>query len=169
MPANRFALAYSALEWADAEVERDTDGTDVSVTIGAGFHMNSKEFRAHLVDLEGSLHVRFLDRWAELGPVLSGLTRLHLDLRGAKVNDLTPLAGLSGLRSLYLDSCEQVSILTPLAGLSGLESIYLTKTRVSDLTPLAGLSGLRSLNLVSTQVSDLKPLAGLSGVNAIPS
>jgi internalin A len=77
-----------------------------------------------------------------------------MDLRGTRVKDLTPLAGLP-LRQLFLEETN-VSDLAPLAGMP-LEQLYLSSTQVTDLSPLAGMS-LQELNLVGTPIEDLTGL-----------
>ena len=78
-----------------------------------------------------------------------------MDLRGTRVKDLTPLAGLP-LQQLFLEDTE-VSDLSPLAGMP-LEQLYLANAQVTDLSPLAGMS-LQELNLVGTPLEDLSGLA----------
>jgi len=53
-----------------------------------------------------------------------------LDLSDTDVSDLSPLARLTGLRTLGLYGTK-VSDLSPLAGLTGLQSLYLSGTKVS--------------------------------------
>ena len=83
-----------------------------------------------------------------------------------QIRDLTPLAGLTALTSLYLVST-QVSDLTPLAGLTALTTLDLRDTQVSDLTPLAGLTALTTLDLMVTLVSDLTPLAEMTALTTL--
>jgi internalin A len=64
-----------------------------------------------------------------------------LDLEGAAVTDLSPLAGLTALRRLGI-----------------------FETQVTDLSPLAGLTALRRLGIFETPVTDLSPLAGLTNL-----
>ena len=99
---------------------------------------------------------------------LAGLTRLgHLDLSGnAGLRDLTPLGGLSGLRTLVLENT-LVTDLAPLARLSSLVSLSLKGGAVVDVGPLASLSGLTTLNLKSTQVADVRPLASVRGLKEV--
>ncbi len=98
---------------------------------------------------------------------LAGLTGLQtLWLHNTQVSDLSPLAGLSGLQTLYLGNT-QVSDLSPLARLTGLQTLYLNYTQVSDVSPLAGLTGLQRLRLDFTPVSDVSPLAGLTGLRKL--
>lgn len=82
------------------------------------------------------------------------------NLSRTQVSDLSPLAGLKNLYSLYLDDVP-VSDLSPLAGLETLTVLYFHNTQVSDLSPLAGFEWL---SLDNTQVSDLSPLTGLNNL-----
>jgi hypothetical protein len=82
------------------------------------------------------------------------------------LDDLTPLAGLTELRSLYLDGCN-VRDLSPLGQLEKLESLDLSNTPSFDLAPLAGLSALQELDLQRTKVADLSPLANLSALHSL--
>lgn len=120
----------------------------------------------HRIQGSGEVSQQIRSQICDLKPLagLSGLTSLDLD--STQVSDLSPLAGLSGLTSLGL-SLTPVSDLSPLAGLSGLTSLGLSLTQVSDLSPLAGLSGLTSLYLWNTPVSDLSPLAGLTKLSLV--
>lgn len=79
------------------------------------------------------------------------------------IDDLTPLARLTNLRSLDLMNT-QVTDVSPLAGLINLEDLNLGGTRVADLSPLAGLTNLLYLDLVGTSVTDVSPLAGLTNL-----
>jgi Leucine-rich repeat (LRR) protein len=58
----------------------------------------------------------------------------------------------------------QVSDVSPLAGLSRLKSLDLEDTQVSDASPLAGLSGLQRLDLTGTKVEDVSVLADIRGL-----
>ena len=98
---------------------------------------------------------------------LARLTSLKwLLLDSTQMRDLTPLAGLTSLKRLGLRHTP-VSDVTPLAGLTSLTTLDLCFTQVSDVTPLAGLTGLEVLGLADTQVSDLRPLAGLTSLVAL--
>jgi internalin A len=57
------------------------------------------------------------------------------------VSDVTPLAGLTALRSLSLNGTD-VSDVTPLAGLTALQRLYLNGTGVSDVSVLRHLKDL---------------------------
>ncbi|WP_439551016.1 leucine-rich repeat domain-containing protein, partial [Falsiroseomonas sp.] len=119
------------------------------------------EWRPFIVELDLSQ-----TQIADLSP-LSGLSSLKsLDLRGTQVADVSPLAGLASLQSLNLMTT-QVADVSPLAGLSSLQSLKLWGTKVADLSPLSGLSSLQSLDLMDTQVVDVSPLSGLSSLRLL--
>ena len=90
----------------------------------------------------------------------------ELDLSGKALSDLSPLAGLSGTKSLYLNDNPSVD-LTPLSGLKGLLALSLNRCRIIDLTSLQNLYGLVYLNLDNNQISDLTPVAGLKALEII--
>ena len=83
-----------------------------------------------------------------------------------KLNDLTPLAGLTQLKYLYIRD-NQSSDLTPLASLTQLEALDIANNQISDLTPLAGLTELRFLHMENNQIRSLAGLENLTELNAI--
>ena len=96
-------------------------------------------------------------------------TLVHFSFGGNQIPDLSPLADLKDLYSLYL-SVSDLSLLTSRladAGLTGLRSLGITGTNISNLSPLAGLTGLISLTIRNTNVSDISSLAGLTGVTSL--
>ena len=96
-------------------------------------------------------------------------TLVHFSFAGNQIPDLSPLADLKDLYSLYL-SVSDLSLLTNRladAGLTGLRSLGIEGTNISDLSPLAGLTGLISLSISNTNVSDISPLAGLTGLPSL--
>ncbi len=92
---------------------------------------------------------------------LSGLTKLTL-----RNCSLTTLKGVEKLTSLtYLDvGHNAIGNLTPLAGLTGLKTLYLDENAVDgqDLSSLSGLKALTYLNISSNSVNSLAHIAGLS-------
>ena len=118
---------------------------------------------------------------------LTGLTSLEVIVRThssgdfAMITDLTPLAGLTSLKSLNMDGLTGVSDLSPLASLTELETLALRGAAydpravsydvigtASDLTPLAGLTKLKSLSLLGMQTArSLEPLAGLTALQEL--
>ena len=148
---------------------------------------------SHLTDLE---HLDIAGVQAEDLSPLAGLTALeYLDISGMPVEDLWPLAELESLRELRIVSLS--ADLSPLAGLSELRSVwqlpgaYIAGTLPKvDIEPLAGLgklevlaaspldgdlspvAGLRSLRLLElpepgTPFGDLSPLAELTGLRRL--
>ena len=63
------------------------------------------------------------------------------------LSDLNLLSKLP-LESLDLNGCKEITDFSPLAGLTGLKGLYLSDTRIKDLSPLAKLP-LESLELFS--------------------
>jgi Leucine-rich repeat (LRR) protein len=57
--------------------------------------------------------------------------------------------------------------LAPLAGLTGLQTLWLNRFAGTDLAPLAGLTGLQTLGLNRFAGTDLAPLAGLTKTKII--
>ncbi len=102
---------------------------------------------------------------------LANLTRLELALNG--ITDLAGLGGLTNLIDLVLGAADEtghrnvLDDLTPLAGLSALALLNLESTGVSDLQPLANLTELETLYLEGNSVSDLSPLGGLSRLSTL--
>lgn len=88
---------------------------------------------------------------------------LRLELMCNQIEDISRLAGLTGLQELNLDR-NSVSDLSPLAGLADLRILGLYQNEVSDVTPLAGLTDLQVLYLSENRVLDVSPLAGLTSL-----
>lgn len=99
---------------------------------------------------------------------LAQLTKLSvLEASSTSVRDLTPLAGLSSLRELTIDSSWSLRDLSPLAGLTELERLHLSSPSLRDLSPLAGLTKLEYLLVNSPLVNDLAPLAQLTSLTEL--
>jgi internalin A len=101
-------------------------------------------------------------------PELSRLTNVQT-LRFNELSDLSPLAGMISLQSLYIYRCEQLSDLSPLAGMTSLQSLDLSWCgQLSDLSQLATMTSLKRLNLSECErLSDLSPLAGLTSLQQL--
>ena len=91
---------------------------------------------------------------------------LYLDLSSLAIKDLSPLAGITGLRRLDV-SATKITDLTPLAKLTDLQELDLSGTPVADLAPLANLVGLRQLSVARTSIKDLAALRGLVGLQQL--
>ncbi len=77
-----------------------------------------------------------------------------------RIMDLRPLAGLTGVRRLWLRG-NLISDLSPLRGLP-LDQLGISYNPVSDLRPLAGMVELANFHCDRCQISDISPLAGLT-------
>lgn len=83
------------------------------------------------------------------------------------VDDLTPIAGLTGLRELYAQFLPVTSA-EPLAGMTDLEVLYLNYgTGISDLTPLSGLTSLAELGIDGQRVRLPKAVVGEAEANPV--
>ncbi len=101
----------------------------------------------------------------DLAPLatLSGLRRLQLE--GTAVRDLAPLRGFA-IESLNL-SRTSIADLAPLAALSALDTLWLGNTGITDLGALRNASRLARLDLSHTQITDLAPLADLPALEFV--
>ncbi len=78
---------------------------------------------------------------------LRGKSLRMLNITETKVADLSPLIGMTSLRTLYASSCQLLRDLSPLAGLP-LESLSLHEIRAElDLAPLLDCPDLKDLTL----------------------
>ena len=84
----------------------------------------------------------------------------------ARFTDLSPIAGLTNLRDLALDST-YLSDLAPLANLTNLIMIQAWGSQIADLTPLAGLTNLDLLSIAGNHITDLSPVSGLTNLTVL--
>ena len=68
------------------------------------------------------------------------------------ISDISPLTGLTELKSLDLSS-NSISDVSPLEGLPKLERLYLSGNNITDISMLRGLTGLKFLWLHSNNIS----------------
>ena len=112
-----------------------------------------------LTGLEHAYHLRYLD-----------LTGEYIDGKGIvnsnAVSDVSPLAGLTQLKTLWLSS-NGITDVSPLAELMQLTVLYLEDNRITDVSPLAGLTQLAVLNLSNNGITDVSPLAGLTQLKTL--
>ena len=103
----------------------------------------------------------------------TNLTSLNLDaeyvwteersINSNSVSDLSPLAGLTNLTELSLDS-NNITDISPLAELANLTELSLDSNNITDISPLAGLANLTELSLRgNSTISDISPLVANTG------
>jgi len=98
---------------------------------------------------------------------LSGLTRLKsLDLSNNQITDISALSGLTALETLTL-YVNQITDISALSGLSNLTSLDLEHNQITDLTPLSGLTNIKSLELSSNPIADTSALSTLTGLESL--
>lgn len=112
--------------------------------------------RLESLDIRGVLGTQILDDVS----FLSGSTELrHLSIYSGNITDLSPLAGLTKLRTLILSANSNLGDISVVRNMPDLRNLQLRHTKVADLSPLRGLQNLRILWLDRTPVSDIGPLA----------
>ncbi|MBN2593125.1 MAG: leucine-rich repeat domain-containing protein [Sedimentisphaerales bacterium] len=88
------------------------------------------------------------------------------ELRTNQIEDITPLSGLTRLKSLDLSN-NQISDISALSGMAALETLTLYKNNITDITALSGLSNLTSLDLERNQITNISPLSGLTNLTLL--
>ena len=165
--------------FADANLERMVRGrlgrpqgrlTPEDVASLTALTIESKDIHSlagieHLTALQW-LDLNYTNQIADLTPLasLKSLTSLYLGRN--QIADLTPLASLKNLTDLSLWQ-NQIADLTPLASLENLTSLHLSGNQIAELTPLASLENLTSLRLGWNQIADLTPLTHLNNLESL--
>ena len=99
---------------------------------------------------------------------LKQLTSLEeLDLSSNQIESLTPLAMLSGLRSLTLDGNKTLRSLDGLQHLNRLETLKVHCAALEDIEAVKDLKGLSHLDLSCNKFSSLSPLADLDALEKV--
>ena len=80
--------------------------------------------------------------------------------------DLTPLAGLTSLKGLDLDTAS-ITNLSGLEGLANLTWLDLTINSVTDISALAGLTNLTELYLGGNTITGVSPLSDLTNLTTL--
>lgn len=124
--------------------------------------------RQRLAAVSGDEKVRlFRERLKEFNPQVN-LEKVSVELKGdeiahvavlEKCPDLTPLAALPHLRSLWMETGDGVKTFEALRGLP-LESLRCNNSQVRDLSPLTGMP-LKSLHIWAWRGADLGPLGDM--------
>ena len=104
---------------------------------------------------------------SDLSPIAGLINLRTLWINNNPVSDISPLKGLKNLTDLRFRNAYVVSDLSPIAGLVNLTALDLFGNNVSDLSPLAGLINLEWLTFERNNVSDLSPLAGLINLETL--
>ncbi len=102
---------------------------------------------------------------------VTNLRNLHLGgesvggvwVNSNSISDISPVAGSTNLKYLYLDR-NSISDISPLAQLTNLEELNLLGNSISDISPVAGLNQLTILSFAGNSISDISPLTGLNNL-----
>jgi Leucine-rich repeat (LRR) protein len=102
---------------------------------------------------------------------LSGLTPFTqlkgLELWNNNIQNLTPLASLTGLERLNISWNPLITDFSPLQGLSGLISLHVSGNKAFSLADLSGFPNLDNLGLGAMGLTDISVLAGRGTLTAL--
>jgi Leucine-rich repeat (LRR) protein len=87
-----------------------------------------------------------------------------LDLFGADIKDITPIAKCTALTDLNLGDCYKIESLDALRALHSLESLNLgvsENEKITDVSPLSACLDLKNLTISCKNLKDLAPLSSL--------
>ena len=145
----------------------DASGGDpVTEALAPKVTIAGQEYSTALTELDLS-HQELTDTDIQ---ALAEMTSLQsLNLNETMISDLTPLAGLTHLKALYLGGNNALTDLSPLENLTELNELLLpAQAELSDLTPLSGMTQLRNLGMSDgvndslSKIEDIAPLSGLT-------
>ncbi len=88
------------------------------------------------------------------------------ELRTNNIEDISPLSGLTKLKSLDLSN-NQITDISALSGLTELETLTLYNNQITDISALSGMANLTSLDMEQNQITDITPLSGLTGLKSL--
>ena len=85
----------------------------------------------------------------------------YVRLSSYRVDDLSLLSHLPGIKVLDIKYCKTVTDYSVLSKLRSLRELKAAKSGIEDLNPISGLTHLESLDLRATNIDDLTPLSQL--------
>ena len=104
---------------------------------------------------------------------LTGLLTLDLsggrnaqNPQGNQITDISPLAGLTSLTTLYLND-NSITDISALDDLTALTTLYLTNNSITVITALDELTALISLGLGNNSITDISALAALTALTTL--
>ena len=111
------------------------------------------------------LHIRG-NRVQDLSPIagLSGM--ITITASGNSISDIDPLGNLTNLGTLTLGD-NQIAEIGVLASLPNLVSLYLNGNRITSISALTSLTGLTHLFLAANLLTDVGPIQGLTNLTAL--
>ena len=93
----------------------------------------------------------------------SNLILLSISLNN--FSDLTPLSGLTKLKTLSSSQNYIITDITPLANLTNLTKLNLESNNISDISALANLTKMYSLHLIGNPIEDISALKNMIDLN----
>jgi internalin A len=104
---------------------------------------------------------------ADLGQVGTLRELRQLNISGARVQSLAPLAACRKLTGISADLCKELRSLDGLEGCAALTYVDVNLSGVRDLSALAGAKQLEHLNARGTAIRDLSPILGARGLTRL--
>jgi serine/threonine protein kinase len=101
-----------------------------------------------------------------IGGEIVDTSATELDLSEKNLSDISALADLTNLETLYLQE-NDITDINALKELTNLDWLRLDYNRISDISPLAGLTKLRGLPIDGNNISDISPLQGLTRMESL--
>ena len=86
---------------------------------------------------------------------------------GNDVSDLSPLAELTHLQTLYGWSNRRLSDISPIANLTALRTLNLAACNISEIAAIAGLTQLENLHLGYNAIENIEPIANLKQLSEL--
>lgn len=102
------------------------------------------------------------NRIASLEPLGNATNLRVLRADDNPVTALAPLSGLQRLEVLRLSTTRFHGDLTPIGGLSRLRTLYVPRSDIVNVEPLGNLTALRTVNLAHNHIQDARPLVRIS-------
>ena len=161
---------------ATAEIDIPDPNLRAAIAEAIGVPLSTPIFRGHLGNL-----TRLDARNANISDLtgLEGATNLiglnlgpgyveaeNRWINSNSVSDLSPLTGLTKLRSLVLGD-NNISDISTVAGLTNLTTLYLWNNSISDISAVAGLTNLTELAVNNNSISDISAVAGLTNLTTL--
>ena len=129
--------------------------------------LDALKYFANLTNLSMSWALQNEGKGVDLSP-LSGLTKLEVLLLGCdEIYDISALAPLVNLKSLWIWGCRYLSDISALSGMTSMLDLWIKGNSIQDLSPIANMKNLERFYMEENLVQDLSPLAGLTKLTSL--
>lgn len=97
----------------------------------------------------------------------TNLESLQLMSALPEFDDISPLAGLTNLKDIYIGYAPGLSDINPLSGLYNLEDLSIAEAKISDISPISELTNLTRIDFSFNKIEDLSPLTKLTNLSIV--